>query len=478
MKSFMIVLLFISIFQIAKAAIDQDLIKNLPQYSDLYKGKMYSGYLSVEGSDTKQIHYMFVESQNDPSNDPVVLWLNGGPGCSSMFGFIMEHGPVVFAENTLNTMIINEGSWSKISNMLFLDSPAGVGFSKAADLDFYTNDDQTSIDSLSALKSFFKGFPEYKKNKFYISGESYAGVYIPLLANLVLDYNLSTDSDNIINLKGLLVGNGVTDTEIDGDSWYDFAYGHYLYSQDQRDTYIKECGTEKPLKRDNPKCADILKELDAVADEVNVYHIYKICYHQTKSLETRRRNSSKRKTRFTKSYLHMLDESYKIQSIREANDDPDPDAFPPCADAKSFYTYLNREDVKKALNVDTSITFNLCTGKFDETYMAQDKASIYLYPKLISSGLKIWHYSGDADGSVPFVGTREWMYKLNLPVRKPFRDWTAKENDMSGFIEDYEGISLVTFKGSGHMVPLWNRIEAFRMACAFLKDKNIEENCS
>jgi carboxypeptidase C (cathepsin A) len=101
----------------------------------------------------------------------------------------------------------NKHSWHKVSNLLFLESPAGVGYSYNTNLSFHNNDYTTAHDNMIALLDFFKKYPEYLKNPFWIAGESYAGKYIPDLAVLIDQYNLNSSSQ--INLKGILIGNGV-----------------------------------------------------------------------------------------------------------------------------------------------------------------------------------------------------------------------------------------------------------------------------
>jgi len=150
--------------------------------------KLYSGYLSVRGTG-KLLHYMLAESQSNPSKDPLVVWFNGGPGCSSMLGFLEEHGPYVMEEET-DFFVKNEYSWNKEVNMLYIESPAGVGFSYCDDMKLCKFDDESSsLDNLDALISFFQKFPEYRSHDLYISGESYAGVYVPYLAWRIDTYN-------------------------------------------------------------------------------------------------------------------------------------------------------------------------------------------------------------------------------------------------------------------------------------------------
>lgn len=108
---------------------------------------MYSGYLDIPRT-TKSLHYVFVESQNDPKTDPLALWLTGGPGCSSMLAFLYEHGPWVFAPEQ-TTLQVNPWSWNKVANIIYLEAPAGVGFSLVGDpANWNTNDYITAHDNL------------------------------------------------------------------------------------------------------------------------------------------------------------------------------------------------------------------------------------------------------------------------------------------------------------------------------------------
>ena len=127
--------------------------------------KWYSGYLEF---DTGDFHYVFFDSQRDPDNDPVILWLNGGPGCSSLLGMTYEVGPFVFKEGTSN-FDINPYAWNLKANLLFISSPGGVGFSRSK-RGPKSDDGTVAKDNYKALMSFFAKFPNLKKNSFFISG--------------------------------------------------------------------------------------------------------------------------------------------------------------------------------------------------------------------------------------------------------------------------------------------------------------------
>lgn len=116
----------------------------------------------------------------------------------------------------------NEWSWNKAANMLYLEMPAGVGYSYAdPGVSTDTNDTLTSEDNLRAFLDWFKKFPEFQKHDLFISGESYAGVYVPYMAWQMLKHNnMTTDGGFKFNVKGMIIGNGVTNWEWDGDTAY------------------------------------------------------------------------------------------------------------------------------------------------------------------------------------------------------------------------------------------------------------------
>lgn len=118
---------------------------------------------------------------------------------------------------------LNPYSWNKIANMIYLEAPAGVGYSWTTLTDPAYTDESSAEDNYLAVKKFFTLFGEYADNEFYISGESYAGVYVPFLAHKIA---VEHKDDNTINLKGILVGNGVTDLTYDDASLWAMGFWH------------------------------------------------------------------------------------------------------------------------------------------------------------------------------------------------------------------------------------------------------------
>jgi len=166
----------------------------------------YAGYVTVSEPRGAALFYWFFEADTDPGSKPLVLWLNGGPGCSSIaYGLGEEVGP--FHVNADGKGVhMNPYSWNKVANLLFVDSPVGVGYSYSNTSDdiLRNGDARTAKDSLEFLLKWLERFPQYKGREFYLTGESYAGHYVPQLAQAIKRYHEAT-GDKSINLKGYMV---------------------------------------------------------------------------------------------------------------------------------------------------------------------------------------------------------------------------------------------------------------------------------
>lgn len=134
------------------------------------------------------------------------MWLTGGPGCASEIAIFYENGPFTINDNmTLNP---HAAAWNKVSNLIYVDQPVGSGFSKCVSVFHYeTNEEQISENMKHLIDGFLQANPEYKGRDFYITGESYAGHYIPAIA-YYLTHNVT---DLGVNFKGIAIGNGWVD---------------------------------------------------------------------------------------------------------------------------------------------------------------------------------------------------------------------------------------------------------------------------
>ena len=156
-----------------------DKVLSLPDCAPL-PSNWFSGYLDV--TSTKGLHYVFIESLDKPSTDPILVWFNGGPGCSSLLGMFAENGPFVFDDGE-SIIKPNPHPWNVRANLLYIESPAGVGYSFANTTDDIMSSDLSQAeDAFAGLRNFYDAFPQFRSNNLFITGESYAGVYAPYLA--------------------------------------------------------------------------------------------------------------------------------------------------------------------------------------------------------------------------------------------------------------------------------------------------------
>ena len=173
-----------------------------------------SGYLNVKGKSGSGLAFIFYgkegESKSNLKSFPTIIWLNGGPGCSSLLGMVYENGPFTFKEGTVS-FDINPYAWNMKANLLYISSPGGVGFSVSKRGSLASNDTLSAEDNYKALIAFFNKFPNLKKNDFYLTGESYAGIYIPWLANEIIKKNKLPSTETKIKLKGFMINNACTD---------------------------------------------------------------------------------------------------------------------------------------------------------------------------------------------------------------------------------------------------------------------------
>ncbi|XBJ04933.1 hypothetical protein VPH35_023796 [Triticum aestivum] len=191
----------------------------------------HAGYYRLPTTHDARLFYFFFESRQHKKEDPVVIWLTGGPGCSSELALFYENGPFNIADNM--SLLWNEFGWDQESNLIYVDQPTGTGFSYSSDSrDTRHNEATVSNDLYDFLQAFFKEHPEYVENDFYITGESYAGHYIPAFATRVYKGNKNNEGIHI-NLKGFAIGNGLTDPAIQYKAYTDYALDMGLITQSE-----------------------------------------------------------------------------------------------------------------------------------------------------------------------------------------------------------------------------------------------------
>lgn len=216
----------------------------------------YSGYLTVDKDFNSNLFFWLFPSENDFENDPVIIWLQGGPGSTSMFGLFAENGPLKFSSK--GELQLNEYSWNKNHSVVYIDNPAGTGWSFSEKGGYAQNQTKVGEGLYSALTQFFTLFPKLQDNGLFITGESYGGKYIPAIAYTI--YKNNPEADLKINLQGIAIGNGWSDpiNQI-------AAYGDYLFELG----FIDDISLEY-FKQQQNEIAEFIRQGNyAAAGEIN-----------------------------------------------------------------------------------------------------------------------------------------------------------------------------------------------------------------
>ncbi|KAK5983225.1 hypothetical protein GCK32_005288 [Trichostrongylus colubriformis] len=413
------------------------LITNLPNLDEPLRSKHYTGYLEISG--TRKLFYWYVESENDPSGDPVVLWLTGGPGCSSLYGLFLEMGPLR-AKNYGSNIERNKWTWNRVANIIYLDAPAGVGFS--VDLDPAGNhvftDDEVAHDNFLAVTKWFEKFPERRKNDFYVAGESYGGTYVPMLSALLLK--------GFPQFKGMLIGNGCMDDRLLYNSLVGYNYEHTFIDERQYRSALHKCCPNNStygcdfykmsLDNSNPCYNDSLSLNQAnVLTGLDPFFLYYTCRLDEPDAPSNQRSA-------------VLNTHLRKYSRTEAT--------VACAHYNDTTVYLQREDVRRALNIPSIVPkYESCNEDIAKTYDLTKTHYITQHNNvrsIVEAKKKVALFYGDVDSMCNAIHGAQFASELGLELKSPQSIYTDQQQKPPtiGFITQYDGLDFLTVRGAGH----------------------------
>ncbi|KAL2320066.1 hypothetical protein Fmac_029035 [Flemingia macrophylla] len=349
-------------------------VEVLPGFEGPLPFELQTGYIGLgERDDDMQVFYYFIKSENDPQNDPLMLWLTGGPGCSSVSAILFQFGPLAFDADiveydetgTLPNLILRPQSWTKGCSIIFVDLPFGTGFSYAKNLTAQRSDWKLVHHTHQFLRKWLIHHPEFLSNEFYVGGDSYSGIPVPAIVQEI--------SNGIMKLilryfQGYLLGNPIT-TNRERNQRIPFAHGMGLISD----------------------------ELYACFSELNPEHILKPCYEEDlpkkQEAQWRRSLSQKLGARLCKHYDDYISNQW-----------------------------ANYESVRKSLHIREGTV-----GKWQRCYKTdfeyQISNSFEFHANLSAKGYRSLIYSGDHDGLAPLLSTQAWIRALNYSIVEDWRSW-------------------------------------------------------
>ncbi|XP_024637601.1 serine carboxypeptidase-like 33 isoform X2 [Medicago truncatula] len=423
--------LFIKASEINVESYETDRIIDLPGQPSNPSISHFSGYINVNEEHGRALFYWFFEAQSQPSNKPLLLWLNGGPGCSSIgYGAVVEIGPLLVNQNG-EGLKFNPYSWNQEANLLFVESPVGVGFSytnTSSDLTIL-EDHFVAEDAYNFLVNWLQRFPQFKSRDFFIAGESYAGHYIPQLAELVFDRNKDRNKYTLINLKGFIVGNPETEDYYDNKGLLEYAWSHAVISDQQYEKAKQVCDFKQ--SQWSNECNQVMSEVFHDYSEIDIYNIYAPSCHSNST-------SSVTVTNNVPESFSKVKNDYRLKRMRIFG------GYDPCYStyAEEFFNRIDVQSSFHANNIreNNNIAWKVC---------------------------KVALRYGFTDGRLPVIGTRYCVEALGLPLKSTWRSW-YHNNQVGGRIVEYEGLTYVTVRGAGHLVPLNKPTEALSLIHSFL----------
>ncbi|GMH41459.1 hypothetical protein BSKO_09369 [Bryopsis sp. KO-2023] len=401
-----------------------------------------AGYMDLNGTHDARLFYFYFEERNHQKDAPLVFWTNGGPGCSSLFGLFFENGPYRVDKQT-GELSLSEYGWDIGQNVLFVEQPVGVGFSTSSDdRDFAHYEDTVGDHMLMFFWEFMEKHPELKDRPIYLSGESYAGHYLPAIAKRIVDANAGNEGPKL-NLQGIILGNPWTDPGIQAVSQVKYAKEKNL---------LKPATFADELMKHQDECLEVADQCTETRTQAICGMARSICDWYFWRPITRQNPE-----------INVYD--IRKKCLVEG-----------CYDISHIKSFLNNPDVQKQLGVHRK--WSDCS----DPVWYDMKFDIYISLKstfkslLEDAGVRTIIFIGDQDLICNHIGNADWIASMNLD------GWTGKNKPWTlhgqgvGECETVEPLTFCKVFGAGHMVPHDKPEVALDMVQRFIKGRSFTES--
>ncbi|KAL1189344.1 Serine carboxypeptidase-like 9 [Cardamine amara subsp. amara] len=392
------------------------IVKFLPGFGGPLPFQLETGYIGIGEQEEMQLFYYFIKSEKNPKEDPLLIWLTGGPGCSALVGLLFENGPLALKFEVYNgsvpSLVSTTYSWTKMANIIFLDQPVGAGFSYSRTPLNKTSDTNEVQNIHEFLQKWLSKHPQFISNPFYVVGDSYSGMIVPALVQEISEGNYICCKPPI-NLQGYVLGNPITHAEFEKNFRIPFAHGMSLISDELYESMTRICkGKYVNVDARNTKCLKLVEEYDKCTKKINEEHIL---VPQCDKINTQETSPD------CEYYIYHLIECWaNDESVREA-------------------LHVNKGTKGKWLRCNWTIPYD---NNIISSVPYHMNNSLHGYQSLI--------YSGDHDFTMPFQATQAWIKSLNYPIVHDWRPWMIKDQ-IGGYTRTYSNkMTFATIKGGGH----------------------------
>lgn len=405
----------------------------------------WAGYEPVSDAkdEQRQLYFWMFPAEGDVGHDDLIIWLNGGPGCSSLSGLLTEEGPIKF-DPVSKVAHPNPHSWTKLSNVMWLDQPAGTGFSRGPALN--QSMPEVAKDFNGFLHSLYKDFPKLRGKNLYIAGESYAGKMVPYLAAHIYEHEGANRKAGI-NLAGIGIDDG-------------FFMDEVVRTQLPAVQFAKLNAKVMNLTQ-----ADLHTiERDGEQNGIATYVEDNLHYPPKGLLPHPSVNSSTAPAKALEKAAKARNKCFSPFYI--ANKAPCPvDALgeDDTTEKSNTHNYFNRNpEVKKLIHADTNISWIECVKNKAFDTMKDSLAefpALTVLPKVIEKSKRTVIQQGTYDYLLPANGTALAIQNMTWDgsqgfQHKPNRTLVTQGNHTGTFHVEKK-LTLVTVDKSGHMIPIY-----------------------
>ncbi|KAI0032923.1 alpha/beta-hydrolase [Vararia minispora EC-137] len=358
-----------------------DLHQNPSRPLHIYAGHLPSEpkYASLpDDAVLSHLYFVLVKARRLADKERTLFWFNGGPGCSSFDGLMMEVGPWRMRED--GQLYAQEGGWEEYTNIVYVDQPVGTGFSYGSTNRYVHELSEAADQFMEFVRNFYKVFPEYRSMDTYLGGESFAGQYIPYFADALLK------SDLQVPFRGAAIGNGWIDAAHQYPAYLDYSVKHGLIAEGSAEY---ESG-----KKATDECMTVLNGADgAVPVHVD------ICEQLLGKISGMDNGAA------TGKCLNVYDVRLK-------------DTYPECGmnwppPLHNVTAYLRRKDVVHALHADAkSEAWTECQSTVHrQLTMRASNSSITVLPRVLER-VPVLIFAGDQDLICNYVGLESMIASL------------------------------------------------------------------
>ncbi|KAF0714053.1 Aste57867_4067 [Aphanomyces stellatus] len=410
----------------------------------------YAGYINVDATNDADIFYWLFEATESAATQPLVIWLQGGPGCSSLVGLFLECGPFRIVNESTVTM--NPFGWHKAANILFVDQPVGTGMSRVKYEAFPPSGKAVAAHFYTFLLGFLRRHPEYvdaatnETRPIYLFGESHAGRWIPQFHTHIAAANADHPALHI-RIDGVGIGNGWIHPPIQYD-YSAFAHGHGLISLAQRHT----------LQHDYQQC---LAAIDA--GNLNA----RACFRNLDNVLGSVGGDTQR--------LNVFDMRAYVTEMSQ---------YPP--QKPLLRLLMNHAPFRASLPTMPSVAdlaFDECNAQVYRTLQGEDGVSTLSdVGAMLAAGVRVLVYNGQWDMMCHALGTEALLLQADWPGADAYRraarvTWRVPGMDPpAGFAQSGGNLTFVVVRDAGHLVPYNAPAAALDMVTRFLKRQSFHDD--